>query len=65
LHGGWAGVVGANGSGKTTLLKMIGGILSSVSGAVSADSSSYCEQHTDDPPPLLTDWLQRKSMPLS
>ncbi|MBD3384659.1 ATP-binding cassette domain-containing protein [candidate division KSB1 bacterium] len=55
LHNGWTGVVGANGSGKTSFLKLICGILSPISGSVSADSSYYCEQRTDDPPPLLVD----------
>lgn len=57
LHGGWTGIVGANGSGKTTLLQLICGILSPDSGEISADPSYYCEQRTDDPPPLMADLI--------
>ncbi|MBI2502316.1 MAG: ABC-F family ATP-binding cassette domain-containing protein [Candidatus Latescibacteria bacterium] len=58
LPAGWTGIVGANGAGKTTLLRLAIGELIPRQGRVQAPPSAlYCAQRTDEPPPLLAQFL--------
>jgi ATPase subunit of ABC transporter with duplicated ATPase domains len=55
---GWTGIVGANGAGKTTLLRLAAGELQPNRGHIRAvEKAIYCEQRTDDPPELLSKFL--------
>ncbi|MBN1696922.1 MAG: ABC-F family ATP-binding cassette domain-containing protein [Spirochaetales bacterium] len=55
---GWTGVIGSNGAGKTTLLSLAAGILFPLSGSIQGPRNRlYCEQRTDDPPPLFREFL--------
>lgn len=55
---GWTGIVGANGAGKTTLLRLAIGELAPRQGQVHGPASAlYCAQRTDEPPPLLAQFL--------
>jgi ATPase subunit of ABC transporter with duplicated ATPase domains len=55
---GWTGIVGANGAGKTTLLRLATGELTPHRGTIEASpATQYCPQRTDDPPPLLAEFL--------
>lgn len=58
LPSGWTGIVGANGAGKTTLLRLAIGELVPRQGRVQSPYSVlYCAQRTDEPPPLLDQFL--------
>lgn len=59
---GWTGIVGANGTGKTTILRLASGELKPQAGHVRIPGSAvYCEQRTDDLPPLLADLIRADS----
>jgi ATPase subunit of ABC transporter with duplicated ATPase domains len=56
---GWTGIVGANGAGKSTILKLAAGLLEPDAGEIRGGGFAiYCEQRTDDVPPLFEDLLR-------
>ena len=56
---GWTGIVGANGTGKTTILKLATGELRPEQGTIQKpEHAIYCEQRTDDIPPMLGDLIE-------